>query len=423
MAQQQVQQSLRGQPHFFYGYVIVAVGLLTLLIMFGIYNTFGVFLTPVLDDFGWTRALLSGAFSISWIVYGLMAIIMGVLNDRIGPRIIITLCALLMGGGYILMSKISAVWQVYLLYGLMIGAGSSGNWVPLMSTVARWFVRFRGLMTGIVATGIGIGVLIAAPLTSLLISTFNWRMSYMILGAIILVLVSSTAQLLKRDPSTLGMLPYGASENADNRPKSMDSEYSLSEAVHFKQFWIVYGIFLCFGFCLYSALAHVVPHAIDLGVSAHVAASILATSGGLSIIGKILLGSAADRFGSKTVFIIGFATLSVAFLWLLAARNEWTLYLFAIAFGVAYGGCAAVESTLVAELFGLKAHGLLLGIFVLGFSLGAAAGSFIPGYIYDLKGTYQIAFVIDAIAGFFGLVLSMMLRPIYINAKNWTKYS
>ena len=144
MAIQKAQQSPRTEPGFFYGYIVVVAALSIMVAIWGTYYSFGVFFKPMLTEFGWSSAMTSGALSLSMIFYGLLGIVMGGLTDRFGPRIVMTFCGFLMGLGYLLMSQISAAWQLYLFYVVILGTGLSGAFVPLTSTVGRWFVKNRG---------------------------------------------------------------------------------------------------------------------------------------------------------------------------------------------------------------------------------------------------------------------------------------
>jgi predicted MFS family arabinose efflux permease len=326
---------------------------------------------------------------------------------------VLTISGFLVGLGYLLMSQIGAVWQLYLFYGVIIGAGMGGSWVPIVSTVARWFVKRRNLMTGIVLIGISIGTLIGAPVASRLISAYGWRMSYIIVGGIVLVVVVLAAQLLRRDPTQANQRPYGESEGEKQEFVFETHAFSLREAVRTRQFWLASGMFFCLGFCVYTIIAHIVPHATDLGIPDIPAANILAAIGGLSIAGRIVLGSAADRFGNRRVFIIGFILIAAALFWLVPAKEAWGLYLFAVVFGFAFGGCVTSESPLVAGLFGLSSHGEILGVInVLGFTLGAAVGPVIAGHIFDVASSYQLAFIICAAMSVVGLILTVLLSPL-----------
>jgi len=376
------------------------------------YLAFGVFFKPVITEFGWTRALTSGAFSLSMVMQGLLGIVMGGLNDRFGPRRVMTFCGFLLGLGYLLMSQISAVWQLYLFYGVIIGTGMSGSWVPLLSTVARWFVKRRTIMTGIVVTGSGIGGLVGPPVSNWLISTYNWRLSYIILGSAVLVIVVSAAQFLRRDPAKTRQVPYGENEGGEQKLEAGTQGFSLKEAVYTRQFWMASAMLFCFGFCLFSITVHIAPHATDLGISTASAVSILAAMGGLSIAGNVVLGGVGDRIGNRQVFIVGFIIMSAALFWLVPAREMWMLYLFAVAMGFAHGGMGASESPLVAGLFGLKSHGLIFGVIGMGFAIGGAIGSFLSGSIFDATGSYQTAFLVCAGIGIVGLVLAVLLTRI-----------
>ncbi len=205
------------QRRFFYGNIIVLASFLVVMIAWGTQYSFGVFFKPVLNEFGWTRAETSGAYSLSIVLLGFFGIIAGRLSDKYGPRLVVTGCGLLLGLGYILMSQLSAIWQIYLFYGVLASIGVAGSWVPLLSTIARWFVRRRGLASGIVAAGIGIGTIILPLLANKLISLYNWRTSFIIFGIISLVVYVVVAQFLRRDPAQMGLLAYGAQqENTEN---------------------------------------------------------------------------------------------------------------------------------------------------------------------------------------------------------------
>jgi len=409
----QVPQQLGARPRFSYSYIMVGAALLIMAMTFGSYNSFGIFFEPVLAHFNWTRAIISGGLSLSWIMQGMLSIIMGRLTDRFGPRVVLTICGFLVGLGYLLMSQIGAVWQLYLFYGVIIGSGMGGSWVPIVSAAARWFAKRRSLMTGIVLSGVSIGTLIGAPVASRLISAYDWRMSYTIVGGIVLVVVVLAAQLLRRDPTQARQKPYGGSEGEKQESVSETHSLSLREAVRTRQFWLTSGMLFCFGFSVYTIMTHIVLHAIGLGIPSISAANILATIGGLSIVGRIVLGSAADRFGNRQVFIIGFIVMAATLFWLVPAREVWGLYLFAVVFGFAFGGCATSESPLVAGLFGLSSHGLILGVMnLLGFTFGAAIGPFIAGHIFDMASSYQLAFIVSAGVSVVGLILTVLLSPI-----------
>ena len=252
MANKEVYQIRKNEPRLFYGYIVVVAAFLILMMTLGLYMVFGVFFKPLQAEFGWSSAMTSGAFSLSMIIYGVLGIVVGGLNDRFGPRIVMTVCGFLLGLGFLLMSQVSALWQLYLFFGVIMGIGMGGVWVPPLSTVARWFVKRRSLMMGIVVAGAAMGTLIGSPVVSRLIAAYGWRLSYAILGGVVLLVVILAAQFLRRDPTQMGQRSYGESEGKQQGLKSETSGFSLREAVYTTQFWVIFIMFFCFGFCMFS---------------------------------------------------------------------------------------------------------------------------------------------------------------------------
>jgi len=400
-------------PKFFYGYVIVAAAFVMLAVMGGTYFSFGVFFTPLLTEFDWTRAMTSGAFSICILLEGVLGMVMGRATDRWGPRMVITLCGFLLGLGYLLMSQISALWHFYLLYGVIIGIGLGGLWVPPVSIVVRWFSKRRNMMTGIAVAGTGIGGLITPLIATWLISTYDWRLSYVILGSVVLVLVVLSAQFLKRDPAQVGQLPYGENGREVHGLQLGDNGLSFREAIYTKQLWLVSGLFFCFGFCVFIIMVHLVPHAIELGIPAASAANILAIIGGVSIAGKTIMGAATDRIGTRTGIIIGFILVFATLVWLVIVRELWMLYLFAIIFAFGYATMVALMSPIIAELFGIRSVGILLGIVNFAATIGCAVGPVLAGWLFDISGSYQLAFLLCAAVSLIGLIITLFIRPIH----------
>jgi MFS family permease len=410
MRNQETVQNVNTKERFFYGYFMVVAGFIAMMIILGTRMSYGVFFKPIIAEFGWSRALISGAFSISSAMQGLGGMIMGNLNDRVGPRVVISLCGLLAGTGMLLMSQVNTVWQLYFFYTVFIGLGNS-SFSSLLSTVARWFVKRRSVMSGIVIAGGGIGIFIFSPITNWLVTTYGWRDSYIITGIGILAVVITIAQFLSRDPAKKGLRPYGENTVEEKQPEIVKEGYSLGEAIGTIRLWMAIAVFFCFGYCGIAFLVHIIPHVTDLGISPAVGANILAINGGASVIGGIILGGTADRIGNRQGFVICFILLTVALLWLLIAGEDWAFYVVSFILGLGCGGTASMQSPIIADLFGMKAHGSILGLGGLGFTLGSAAGPFVSGYIFDVNSSYQPAFIVCVAMGFIGLILSALLRP------------
>jgi MFS family permease len=371
--------------------------------------SFGVFFKPMLAEFGWTRAALSGAPSVAFLVSGVLGILVGGLNDRIGPRAIMTVTGGLLGLGYLLMSGTGSLWQLYFFYGVVIGTGMSAIDIIALTTTARWFVRRRGVMTGIVKVGTGAGQMTVPLAASLLITANGWRSAYLIIGALVLVLLVSVSQVLRRDPGQMGLAVDGAATGEAGQ-KHQDEGMTLAEAAGTKQFWFLCLAYFSVIYCLLTTMMHIVPHAMDVGTSAIEAAGVLSTIGGVSMLGRIVTGFAIDRIGNKKSMIICFVILVACFLWLQVAEELWMLYLFAAVYGLVHGGFFTVMSPIVAELFGIASHGVLFGVVLFCGALGAALGPFVAGHVFDVTASYRLVFGLLAGVGTAGLILTSFLR-------------
>jgi len=401
----------KGKPRFFYGYVVVVASFIIMAIASGSMSTYGVFFKPLAAEFDWTRAATSGAYAMSLFVTGLFFLVTGRLTDKYGPRLVSTVSGVTLCLGYLLMSRTNAIWQLYLFYGVVIAMGMGGSLIPMMATVAKWFVKRRGLMTGIVLSGVGVGIAAWPPLVTHLIAAYGWRTSYIIAGIITLVVMVLAAQFLRRDPGQIGQLPDGKSEVTQNSFVVETKGFSLQETMHTRQFWMLCAMYFSYGFFTRSMIVHIVPHITDMGISAMYAASILSVIGVVSTVGRIGMGSAGDRIGNKRGLIVVFILALVALLWLQLAEELWMLFLFATLFGIAYGGLIALEAPMAAELFGLRAHGAILGVVHFCATTGGAISTPLAGRLFDLTDSYQLAFLIFAVLGVIGLILASLLRP------------
>jgi len=345
---------------------------------------------------------------------GLLGIVTGRLNDRFGPRLVLATCGFFLGLGYLLMSWISAVWQLYLFYGVIVAVGMSGFTVPMLSTVTRWFTTRRGLMTGITTAGPAVGIAVVPPLASWLISLYGWRTSYIIIGAVTLVLIILLAQLLRRAPGQMGLLPYGENETEQKTTGLEVTGFSLRQVISLKQFWVLCLISFGNFFNINVVMVHIVIHATDLGITPTIAATLLSVTAAISIMGRIMMGVVADRIGNRLTLVIGFGLVVIAFLWLLAAEELWALYLFAVLFGVGGWTLAPVMSPMVAELFGIRSHGAIYGVTNFVSNIGGALGAILAGYIFDVMNSYNLAFLICAIIGVTGIILTILIRPTSI---------
>jgi MFS family permease len=396
-----------GKPGFFYGYVIVASAFLILMIIFVPPDVYGVFFEPLIKEFNWSRTVISGAAALSNMAFGAFCIISARLCDRFSPRVVVGACGVLLGLGYFLMSQINSVWQLYLYFGVLIPLGMS-IYVATLSIVARWFVKRRGLMTGIAFSGLSLAAVVGPPVANRLIYTYDWRLSLIILGIASIVIMVAASQFLKRDPQQVGQSPDGASVAEHSAP--IASGLSLNEALRSRQFWLISALYFIFLFCTILITVHIVIHAIDLGIGPAHGANVLAIYGLVGIASVNIMGMAGDRFGSRLTSTISFSLMAISFFWLLAARETWGLYLFGFILGLSFGGMQVLFSPLVAEVFGLKAHGVILGAAALGGSVGATLGPLLGGYMFDKTGSYRLIFIICAAISVIAVALTLLVK-------------
>lgn len=400
------------KPKFFYGYVIVAACFSIQVVAWGLINTFGVFFKPLIAEFGWSRATISGASSLAFFLVGLVGIIAGALSDRLGPRLVVAICGFFFGLGYLLLSQVNTVWQLYLFYGVLVGIGDCATEVVLLSTIARWFVKRRGVMTGVTKVGTGLGIFIMPLVQTKLILAYGWRDTFFILGALALIFIISVAQLLRRDPNQKGLLPNGGGSTTNGSSALAEEGLSLREAICTRQFWTICAIYFTVVSFAMTILIHIVPHTIDLGISAINAAGVLSVIGGVSIVGRVIMGTAGDRAGNRYAMIICFFILTGALFWLQVAKELWMLYLFGFIYGFSHGGFFALTSPTVAELFGIRAHGTLFGIVAFSGTVGGAISPFLVAYIFDITYSYRLGFLLLIVLSVIGLMLTASLNPV-----------
>lgn len=396
----------------YYAYLITAICFSIQALGVGTYIAFGVFFNPLMEEFGWSRAAIAGASSTAFLSMGIFGVVIGRLNDSFGPRRLMSAAALLLGLGCILTARITTLWELYLYYGIIFGMGLSAIDVIALTTIARWFSHRRGFMTGIVKVGTGAGQFAIPLAASALILLHGWRWTIAIIGAVVAVILVLMAQLLRRDPEAMGPSNKPAADPCPPAAPAAGSSLPLARVFRTVQFWTICLANFFLVSCLMVVLLHIVPHARDSGIPPVLAAGVLSTIGGVSMLGRFTSGLVIDHRGSKTVMNICFLLLLADLAWLQFADRLWMLYLFGIIYGLAHGGFFTAISPLVAEWFGIHFHGTLFGIVVCFGTLGGAAGPLLAGHLFDLSGSYQSTFWILIALALVAWGLLLSLRPV-----------
>lgn len=395
-----------------YGYIIFAACFTIQAVGIGSYVAYGVFFNALMSEFQWSRATISGASSLAFFMMGFTGMLIGRLNDLYGPRLLMSVTSLFFGAGLILTSQVNSVLQLYLFYGVLLGIGLSSIDVIALTTIARWFALRRGAMTGLVKVGTGAGQFTIPLIASFLIGVVGWRQTCLIIGLAASFLLFCVAQLLKRDPHDYQPISRRDSSSSQQISKSENSSLSFEKTRKTYQFWNLCLVNFLVIFCLISIIIHIVPHARDIGLSAGQAAAALSTIGGVSMLGRFVSGLAIDRVGSKKIMGACLLLLIISLLWLQVAQSLWMLFLFACIYGLAHGGLFTAISPIVAEIFGIKAHGTILGIVVCFGTTGGAVGPIFTGQLFDMTGSYAAAFWTFILISTCSLGILSSLKPI-----------
>ncbi len=394
------------------GFLIAVVGL-------GTRYSFGVFFKSIETEFALTRGATSGVFSIYMLLCCVFAVLGGWALDRYGPKVVVFLMGSFTGLSLLLTSQANSAWQLLISYGLLLSLGTGAIYAVVNSTASRWFDKKRGFVLGITTSGGGFGAIVMAPFATYLISNFGWRTAFIVMGLIAWLVISSMCLILKKDPGDMGLLPDGVkSEAAQPGPQKKEGKAqltgpSLLQASRTSNFWFLGLIWLLLSLDVHLVFVHVVPYAVDMGNSLMDAAIILALIGGTTIPGRLLVGRASDTIGRKAP-AIACAVLQVgALLWLMWAQELWMLYVFAIAFGFLWGGLGVLTTALIGDVFGMRSIGAIMGMMSAGWALGAASGPAIGGYIFDVSGTYFMAFAAGAVAILIAALLVALVTISY----------
>jgi len=387
----------------FYGWYIVAasIGLNFYLTMaFGL--GFNVFFLPILQEFGWSRALTSGAFSLRAVETGLLAPVVGVLVDRWGPRVVILLGVIIGGAGMIMLGFIDSLFTFYIAF-LIASFGMSGasHGVSWVAAVANWFQRMRGRALGIAMLGPVLGgpsVVVIAVLEGLI----GWRIATIILGVGLWIVGIPLAMVARPRPEPYGYLPDGdkleavSAHNAEAQDQPLDEAtngYTVAQAVRTQVFWVVVTLYALMFVGISGLMVHLIPLMEDLNYSTAQAASVLGLMFFLSGIGRIGSGVLSDVLDYRLVMgvLIAFQIIGLIVILVVGPGQYWLAVVFSLTFGIGFGGTVPLRPILMMKLFGARAFGTLQGLLQIG-SVGAGVvGPLLYGWIFDSTGNYDLA--------------------------------
>ncbi|ADM36279.1 MFS transporter [Bacillus spizizenii ATCC 6633 = JCM 2499] len=396
-----------------YAWIIVSVTFLILLAVQGVRLSFGAFVEPWERQFSMDRGTISLISTISFIVYGISQPVIGRLVDKWGARAVLSWSALLTGVSIFLTCFVTSPWQLFLLYGLgvSLGVGGASN-VAASVLVVNWFSKKRGLAFGIMEAGFGAGQMLLVPGSLMLIHWFSWKLTVVVLGLLLIVIVFPAALLmLRNNPSEKNAEPIGglAATEKETTPKS--TALSVTGMFRMRQFWFLILPFLICGFTTVGLMdTHLIPFSHDHGFSTTVTSAAVSLLAGFNIAGILLSGIVADRWSSRKILCFLYAVRALSIVILIYSHEPYLLLAFAILFGLVDFATVAPTQMLATQYFQNYSIGLMIGWLSLAHQIGSALGAYVPGVIYTVTGEYTLAFYLSIGMLVLASVMNVMLR-------------
>jgi MFS family permease len=394
----------------FYGWRIVAAGFL--INAFGVgtfFYGFSTFFNPMIAEFGWSRTIMSGVFSISRLEGGIEGPIAGWLTDRFGARKMLIYGIIIAGIGFILLRSVNSPISLYLIFGLVMSMGFNLGFMHATSAaVAKWFVKKRGRALSFLIAGNGVGGAALVPVIAWLITQFGWRVATVFLGIATLAIPLPLSFLVRSTPEEMGLKPDG--ETTEPKHTSSEPDYSLAsaaddtlvdevnltvrQALKTRAFWIYAASMVLRACILSSIVVHQIPHLTDIGISYQTASNVLGLMVLMSIPGRFLFGWLGDRFSKRFLLLLTCILQAIGIFIFINASTTTLLYLFVAVYGLGYGGAIPLTVALRADLFGRTHYATIAGITMSLAMIGTVSAPLFAGYLYDTTQSYSLAFYI-----------------------------
>lgn len=376
----------------------LAVTVITMSLVYGTWYAYTVFLVALLRDFGWSRSALAGAFSVFTLVHGAMNPALGWLCDRLGPRRIIAAGGLLLALALWADSLVNAPWQLYLAFGGLTAAGvATAGWTPTVVLIQRQFTARLGLALGIAGAGIGLGIFLVVPLCQALIDSFGWRVAFRVLSGLAAAWILPGTWLLVREAPAAALLERPTELASAPGAPGLAADMSLAAAMATRPFWMLASATFLGNLCSQTLHVHQAAFLVDHGATPMMAASVVSVVGASSIIGKTGGGWLSDLFPREAVYVLGMAFMLAGvgvLLGMAASPTTWLPYAYAVLFGAGYSVTASLVPAMVSDRFRGRHFGSIFGVTQIGGAAGSALGAWQAGHLFDVTGSYVLAFTL-----------------------------
>ncbi len=390
----------------FYGWIVVAVAFVTMAIAVNARTSFSLLFPAILAEFQWDRSVTAGAFSIGFVASGFFTPVVGMAMDRWGPRLVIPLGALMVIAGFLGATTVTSPLGVYVTLGVLVISGSIAmSYISHSMFLPHWFARKRGLAIGIAFSGVGIGSITLLPWFQNIIVTEGWRQACLVIAASVVIIIPLAAYFQRQFPGDLGLEPDGDGGTSDSKTRIpvdtvvdrawAETDWTLGLAIKTARFWWIFLAYFTALFVWYAVLVHQTIYLIESGFDSTVAATALGLVGLFGIIGQIGIGALSDRIGREwawTISMSGYIVCYAALLALSSAPSQLLLYLMVGMQGLLGFGLASIYGAVSAEIFSGHRFATIFALAGLGGNMGAGAGPWVMGYIFDTTGSYLPAF-------------------------------
>lgn len=416
-----MRKAVSGQ--LFYGWIVVGTIASLLMASSGARFLYGVVLVPVQDDLGMSRAALAGVVTLGMILLACLQPIVGVFADRIGPKRILLFGVVVIGIMLVLLSFATALWQFYVIYGVIGSVGfAATSPVNVTTLVSRWFVKQRGTALSIATSGTALGQLVIVPVAAWVLSVSTWQTTMKALAVLlILFMLPLGFFLIKDDPAKAGLRPDGliVDANVTNDSRSTRNVIGpaarLPEALRTPVFWLLgWGFFVC-GFTMAFANTHFMAYADEMGMHVTMAAEVVSVTAVFSVLGTVLLGMLADRYRRSRVLALTYTLRAVSFFVLFLLPSGPPMFIYAVILGVSWSATTPLTAAISADVFGKVNAGAIFGAMYTMMNVGAGVGAYFDGVVYDRTGSYHAALVINTFMGASAAIAVMLVRePAWI---------
>ncbi len=389
----------------FYGWFIVGAGIVVTCIGVGAMLSLSVFLQPMSEAMGWSRTGMSTTALINWLCMGVSAFVWGALSDRFGTRTVVLSGGVLLGLGLVTASRAATLGQFQLLFGVLVGFAAGSFFAPVIATTTRWFTRNRSLAVALVSAGLSLGSTVVGPLARWLITSYDWRTAMLVIGDLAWLVIIPAALLVREPPPSADPAATAAAAPTD------DPGFTVAQALTSPQLAAIALAFLACCAAHSGPIFHMITHAIDHGVSAMAATTVLSVAGLASLGGRIVCGLIADRIGAQRMLLIGLTMQAVAVSLYVFTNSLGSFYALAILFGFSYGGVMPLYAILIREYFGARIMGTTFGAVSAVSTLGMALGPWAGGFFYDSLGGYFWLYMGSFGIGLGAVAIAFTFRP------------